>query len=319
MADLFFPPEVPTLHEINKISITRYYVKNVAEGDFCVIQVLGWANSQPSLLGDIQLPIIYHTHLRHFLWRHHVFMELNSRTELVKDGVVLSAHIKQTIQKYIWYMDAIGGGLMASARFRTNRGRTDFRCNLFDLYLLVEYYVGRHEHDVVYWVAFYKEQDDKDDIWSGARYQFITMNVKMADEWQALADRVARFLGGDIEVAPTRRHPVTLSNNESSGSGNSRKKSQATQGKTTPIFNPWYTTQRAGLGRKKKTPYKSSHPTSSISGLRPSGSAPENSLSEHSIHPSTESPGVVRPLHTSTPRPPAPTPLFSRLACSDEE
>lgn len=154
MTDLFFPSEAPPLDEFRAISLACYYVQSTPKEGFCIVQWYSWANSQPVILESIKVPATYYAHLRHFLWRHHIFMELISRSELIKDGVVLSTHAKQMIQKYIWYMDAMGEGLMTPVRSKANQGWCGFRSNLFDLYLLVEYYVGRHEHDVVStWLA----------------------------------------------------------------------------------------------------------------------------------------------------------------------
>ncbi|KIK72780.1 hypothetical protein PAXRUDRAFT_21590 [Paxillus rubicundulus Ve08.2h10] len=112
------------------------------------------------------------------------------------------------------YMDGIIEGLFTSAQ---NQQREGWRSALFNLYLVVEYLVKRHEYNIgdewrkknpdqileqldvtsldVYidWKKFYAAASQESSTWTGLQYKFDITNVPEAD-WQHLADAAATYL-----------------------------------------------------------------------------------------------------------------------------
>lgn len=126
--------------------------------------------------------------------------------------LALAVGLCRHTQCYIAYMDAMVEGLFVEAR--RPRSGDDWWSSLFDLYLVVEYFVHGHEYrqgmqwrlhnpgqileviDVTTldWETFYASEDDSDPVWSGVSYQFDITNVGKGD-WQLLADAAAKYLG----------------------------------------------------------------------------------------------------------------------------
>lgn len=141
MADRFFPAYVPDEELLRRLCLIRYYPKKIQDSDFFHVSVMNVELKQPTHPKIIQLPNVYFEHLRRFIWRQHVFMELAARKPKIPD------QLRTMIKKYIMYMDGMIEGLLTTARQR--KGELDYRSRLFNQYLIVEYFVGRHEYDVV--------------------------------------------------------------------------------------------------------------------------------------------------------------------------
>ncbi|KIK72318.1 hypothetical protein PAXRUDRAFT_22125 [Paxillus rubicundulus Ve08.2h10] len=129
-------------------------------------------------------------------------------------NLVLTKGMCPLIQRYIMYMDGIIEGLFTSAQ---NQQREGWRSALFNLYLVVEYLVKRHEYNLgdewrkknpdqileqlditsldVYidWKKLYAAASQESSTWTGLQYEFDITNVPEAD-WQHLADAAATYL-----------------------------------------------------------------------------------------------------------------------------
>jgi len=143
MTDLFFPSEAPSATEMRLILSTRYYPIESPRDDFFDIRVYG--REVGATTGEnITLPKYYWDHLRRFLWRHDLYMHLYDEAFT---GVRLPPNLRSLIKRYIQYMDAVAEGLLTTAGNR--KGDVNYRSYLFNMYLVVDSLVGRHEYDVV--------------------------------------------------------------------------------------------------------------------------------------------------------------------------
>ena len=108
--------------------------------DHFVVQVINTdyaALSSP----NITVPTYYYEHLKRFLWRHRLFIGVNERAQQLP----LAMGLRPLIQQYIMYMDAIVEALLTTAR-KASEHQEGWRAELFDLYLVVEHMVERHEY-----------------------------------------------------------------------------------------------------------------------------------------------------------------------------
>ena len=148
MTDRYFPHTVPTASELSMIILVRYVVSDNTteeeEGAFHEVKTVNWPAQKPAE-DPILIPTKYVRHLRHFLWRHHAFMEVYDRGR--RQYIKVAPALSRLLQKYIVYMDGIAEGLLTTARH--NQDNPTYRSRLFDLYLVVEYFVARHEYDIV--------------------------------------------------------------------------------------------------------------------------------------------------------------------------
>lgn len=123
----------------------RYVAEVHSPRDFFKVKVISWEDpSKPEVEAPITVPSTYHTHLRRFIWRHQLFMELYSRANTV-NSFKLRTGLRPILLRYIEYMDGMVEGLLTTVK--KNPGDATFRSNLFDLYLVTDYYLqGQHEH-----------------------------------------------------------------------------------------------------------------------------------------------------------------------------
>lgn len=142
MTDLLFPIEVPDQRLLSFIVARRYIPDDRCNNDG-FFNVNTCDRTGKKVDKPLQVPRYYLDHLRHFTWRHHVYMELNDRAVALN----LDHGLQQLLQKYIFYMNGILQGLLGPVRKHHND--VTFRSRLFDGYLAVEYHVGRHEFDIV--------------------------------------------------------------------------------------------------------------------------------------------------------------------------
>ena len=90
---------------------------------------------------SITIPTYYEGHLCRFLWHHHLFMHLY-------DGMAeLAPTLRPLLMWYIQYMNSMVEGLLTTVQKRI--GDVAYCLHLFNLYLIVEFHVGHHEHDIV--------------------------------------------------------------------------------------------------------------------------------------------------------------------------
>ena len=142
MTDLYFPVKAPTATELLAIRCIRYLeMGKVVDGLFRVAIYGSEVNAVCDK--DVQVSEFYQDHLRCFLWRHHVYMELVGRK------VELPPNLRPLLLRYILYMDGMVEGLLTTLRNPNHIGNRNFRSRLFNLYLIIDYHVGRHEYDVV--------------------------------------------------------------------------------------------------------------------------------------------------------------------------
>lgn len=143
MTDLFFPSSPPDAHELRRIMAIRYRPAAITS-NFFGVKAYAWPGDTKSTVGKpIRLPGQYYHHLSRFLWRHQVFMELQSR---FSDLQLAPTH-QPLVQRYMQYMNAMVAGLLTPEQKNTKD--PSFRSRLFDLYLVVEYFVGHHEFHLV--------------------------------------------------------------------------------------------------------------------------------------------------------------------------
>lgn len=206
MSYLFFPNDPPTRHELRLINLIRYKAFPPTGGKF-VVHTMN--TDYDALAGQpFEVPSHYYDHVRRFLWRHQLLMGVEERSS----ELALAVGLCRRTQCYISYLDAMIESLFVEAR-RPRFGH-DWRSNLFDLYLVVDYFVRGHEYcqgmqwtlrnpgqileviDVTTldWETFYAAADDSDPVWSGLSYRFDITNVGKGD-WQLLADAAAKYLG----------------------------------------------------------------------------------------------------------------------------
>lgn len=145
MSDRYFPASTPTEEELQLILLVRYVqsAQRKKEG-FVTVKVRNFELDIAAEPGIILVPAHYREHLRRFLWRQTVFMEVVKRSS--QSTVHLVAPASPLVKRYIVYMDGIVEGLLTTARKRQDDPR--YRSVLFDMYLTVEFFVGRHEHHV---------------------------------------------------------------------------------------------------------------------------------------------------------------------------
>ncbi|KAI6016421.1 hypothetical protein PISMIDRAFT_360051 [Pisolithus microcarpus 441] len=205
MTDSFFPVYPPPRHELRLITLIRYKALP-PEGDKFTVHAINTVFNIPAC-DPFNIPSDYYEHVRRFLWRHHLFMEVEKR----KDELSMAVGLRSRAQRYIAYMDAMIEGLFVKARRFEG---SDWRSTLFDLYLIVDHLVQGHEYhqghlwrlnnpdriletvDVTTldWTHFYAAADEKDPVWTGSSYQFDISNVPEGG-WQDLADATANYLG----------------------------------------------------------------------------------------------------------------------------
>lgn len=142
MTDLFFPSTTPDAQEIRLILAVRYYHIPSARDDFFDVVPFGW-EVQRKILPSITVPVYYQNHLRRFLWRHHLYMHLYDGAPVLQ----LAPNLLPLLTSYIQYMDAMAEALLTAAK--RNVGDVSCRSYLFNMYLVIEFHIGRHEHDVV--------------------------------------------------------------------------------------------------------------------------------------------------------------------------
>jgi len=148
MTDRYFPNTVPTASELMLIMLVRYVTDDDDDStgeDFCLVKARNWQLETVSKDDSVEVPIAYSKHLKHFLWRQLAFIEVYNRA--TKQLIDIAPRLRPLLQKYILYMDGMLEGLLTTAR--KHQGDPGYRSRLFDTYLVVEYFVARHEYDVV--------------------------------------------------------------------------------------------------------------------------------------------------------------------------
>lgn len=155
MSDRFFPNTVPTEDELRLILLVRYHVSSAkTKKGFFSVDTWNWELDVASEPSTILVPVRYLHHLRRFLWREMILMEVMRRSALQE--IFLSPAASPLVKRYIQYMDAIAEGLLTTAQKR--QGDSSYRSVLFEMYLNVEYFVGRHEFNVAgHWRADHPE------------------------------------------------------------------------------------------------------------------------------------------------------------------
>ncbi|KAI5983625.1 hypothetical protein EDD15DRAFT_2201917 [Pisolithus albus] len=137
MTDSFFPMYPPSRRELRLITLIRYKALP-PEGDKFTVHAINTVFNIPAC-DPFDVPSGYYEHVRRFLWRHHLFMEVEKRT----DDLSVAVGLRSRVQRYIACMDAMIGGLFVKARSFEG---SDWRSTLFDLYLIVDHHVQGHEY-----------------------------------------------------------------------------------------------------------------------------------------------------------------------------
>lgn len=147
MSDYLWPRSLVTSRELRLLMAIRYRMDGMPTGPFFKVKVIAWELGPTYESEDhITVPSFYHNHLRHFLWRQHLFMELYKRVNTEK-GFRLQTGLRALLQRYIQYMDGMVEGLLTTVKRHPRDA--DFRSSLFNLYLVTDYYLdGIHEPDL---------------------------------------------------------------------------------------------------------------------------------------------------------------------------
>lgn len=141
MSDLLFPNTVPTSKELSLIKQVEYRPKITDSSDFFSIHVFN-TKTMGATESDIRIPNWYYQHVLRFLWRHRLFLAIHGNSKIKFDR----GH-RTMIRRYIAYMDAVMEGLLMGCRIAEGNDVT-YRSRTFEMYLAVEFYIGRHEFDV---------------------------------------------------------------------------------------------------------------------------------------------------------------------------
>ncbi|KAH0835517.1 hypothetical protein J3R83DRAFT_9202 [Lanmaoa asiatica] len=222
MTDRLFPNDAPQESETRSISAIRYRAKVPVDGcDFFAVEIY---NVEVKTVTDdtdvILVPVHYYEHVRRFLWRHCLFMEVWRRAGSLK----LANGLQTMLKRYIMYMDGITEGLLQLTDFKKGEDK-DLRSVVFDLYLVTEFFVGRHEYDIgdawrcqnadtilerqsaaaLDWNAYYHACDQRDSVWSGSKFSFSIGKVRGEAPWQSLADAAATYLGMENPKVKSRK------------------------------------------------------------------------------------------------------------------
>lgn len=151
MSDLFFSNAVPAASELRLIMATRYLPESTCGGGFFDVRVFG-AEVKCIVGTQIRVPEYYHAHLCRFVWRHHLYMELQQRGASLQ----LAQNLRPMLQRCVFYMDGVVEGLLTTVR--RNKDKVGFRSEFFNLYLVLEFHVGRHEYNTVdAWRVLHKD------------------------------------------------------------------------------------------------------------------------------------------------------------------
>ncbi|KAI5983661.1 hypothetical protein EDD15DRAFT_2201942 [Pisolithus albus] len=212
MTDSFFPVYPPSRRELRLITLIRYKALP-PEGDKFTVHAINTVFNIPAC-DPFDVPSGYYEHVRRFLWRHHLFMEVEKRT----DDLSVAVGLRSRVQRYIAYMDAMIEGLFVKARSFEG---SDWRSTLFDLYLIVDHHVQGHEYrqghlwrlnnpDRILETVDVTTLDEKDPVWTGSSYQFDISNVPEGG-WQDLADAAANYLGLTNPKIKWGGNPTSLS------------------------------------------------------------------------------------------------------------
>ncbi|KAF8432338.1 hypothetical protein L210DRAFT_869429 [Boletus edulis BED1] len=139
MSDLFFLHNSPSHEDMFNITAIHYLPDPTAPKVLFNVAIYS-ASGEGIVDNPTTVPSFYHDHLRCFLWRHCVYMELVSR-----ENLALAKNLRPLLERYTFYMDAMVEGLLTTARNMTFANDPTFRSSLFSQYLIVEYHVGCHE------------------------------------------------------------------------------------------------------------------------------------------------------------------------------
>lgn len=146
ITNCYFPISVPDQNELRLILLVCYTLstKKSTYG-FFTVKMRNCEICLPSDPSTILVPLQYKEHLHHFLWQETLFMEVVSQRTTGR--LTLSQKAMSLADHYIMYMDGMLEGLLTTARKREND--PGYRSVTFDTYLVVEYFVGRHdEHNI---------------------------------------------------------------------------------------------------------------------------------------------------------------------------
>lgn len=139
MTDCMFRDALPSSKVLYKITQIQHEIQVTNDEDYFSIHVRNQA--QDGLLDDtVLIPRWYEVHLSHFLWRYHILIGIESNAP-----ESLDVYNRAMVKRYISYMDGILASLLNGCR----RGKgcdVHYRSEIFDLYLVVELSIGRHDH-----------------------------------------------------------------------------------------------------------------------------------------------------------------------------
>ena len=143
--DRFFPLTNHDSHELQLIMLIHYVVStSPVKPGFFVVKVKNSELNATTPPGTILVPNHYKDHLQCFLWRHQVFMEVVHQYN--DKELHLVPYLSPLFQHYIVYMDGVAEDLLTTARKMINN--PSYRSLTFDLYLVVEYFIQRHESHI---------------------------------------------------------------------------------------------------------------------------------------------------------------------------
>lgn len=145
MTDRFFPSEPPSEQALHRLLRVQYELGQVYDERYLDVHVSGWDLEAGGKARTIRVPARYHGHLLRSFWRRKTFVELFTRYNALFRTLVVDPH--PLLLRHIMYIDGMVQGLLTTAQ--KHKRMVPFRSALFDLYLVVEYFVGRHQSNQV--------------------------------------------------------------------------------------------------------------------------------------------------------------------------
>ncbi|KAI5999284.1 hypothetical protein EDD15DRAFT_2193946 [Pisolithus albus] len=178
MSHAYFPETAPEATTLDSMMQKRKIVKG-SESSRCVIKI----RDDDDETREIDIPGSYYTHMQRFVWRERAICAVLTNSEELEVG----EELQDTLKKVLWYMGGIFERICVESRKAVAREQ-QWRSEVFDKYLKIEYHVMRHEPWLVRqfrrnndmnldrskvteldWKAY----DEKlGNVWSGSRMRF---------------------------------------------------------------------------------------------------------------------------------------------------
>ena len=133
MPTILFPENIPSKQKLKRLLATRRQVTIDNKTNLVCVAV----NGRTMLTLPLQHYLI---HIQHFLWREDAIrLVLHYSAQLN-----VSEELSDNLKMCLWYMDLVMEGMISESG-PTVTDKSTFRSEVFDWYLVLEYWVRRHE------------------------------------------------------------------------------------------------------------------------------------------------------------------------------